>query len=241
VINLKKLTSNGKVRSLLKKLKRPSKKTALKITTYTLILTVLGLSSIIVGSLVGFYLGWRQTSAWDYIKTTEINLRDLYSNSTQTELKAWLPNYQMNFTDGLVWESHLLTYTENRPRYQNVIQVLKNGKGACGEFVWVFCAFCVAKNIPFRMVTVGYFVPNVVDHAWAQVNPSHDGKTWIQVEVTDSCLLLKKGNTTNQLWNRTINNNAYYNKKHYKMVLAYQLNEDGEVVITDVTSTFSQS
>ena len=123
-----------------------------------------------------------QTSVWDQIRITENQLRDLYSNPTQTELKAWLPDVQMNFTDGLVWESQRLSYTENRPKYQNVIQVLMNGKKASvGEFVWVFCAFCVAENIPFRMITVGYFVPNVVDHAWVQVNPSHDGKTW------DSC------------------------------------------------------
>jgi len=145
----------------------------------------------------------------------------------------------MNFTDGLVWESKLLNCTQSRPQYQNVTQVLKNGKGACGEFVWVFCAFCVAKNIPFRMVTVGYFVPNVVDHAWVQVNPSNDGKTWIHVEVTDSCYRLKNGSAISQLWNLTINNNAYYFERNYKMVLAFQLNEGGEVVITDVTSTFS--
>ena len=103
----------------------------------------------------------------------------------------------------------------------------------------MFCAFCVAKNIPFRMVTVGYFVPNVVDHVWAQVNPSRDGKTWIHVEVTDSCVGLRTGKTINQLWNSTINNNSYYFGHHYKMVLAYQLDELDEIAITDVTSTFS--
>lgn len=200
---------------------------------------------ICIGSCGGFCVGFLwgrdagQTLVWDRIKTKENQLRDLYTSSSQTELKAWLPDTQMNFTDGLVWESKLLNYTQSRPQYQNVTQVLKNGKGACGEFVWVFCAFCVAKNIPFRMVTVGYFVPNVVDHAWVQVNPSNDGKTWVHVEVTDSCCRLKKGSAISQLWNLTINNNAYYFERNYKMVLAFQLNEDGEVVITDVTSTFS--
>jgi hypothetical protein len=196
---------------------------------------------ISLGLVVVFWWGFNmgQTAVWDQIRVTENQLRDLYSNSTQNELKAWLPDAQMNFTDGLVWESQKLSYTENRPHYENIAQVLRNGKGACGEFVWVFCAFCVAKNIPFRMVTVGYFVPNVVDHAWAQVNPSGDGKTWVHVEVTDSCYQISRGKTIDQLWNVTINNNSYYNKNHYKMVLAYQLNEDGEVIITDVTSTFS--
>jgi len=214
-----------------------------KLSMWTVLKPLLLAFVILAGIGAAYYLGLSsgQTAVWDMIYTAENNLRDLYSNSTQTELKAWLPSTQMNFTDGLMWESHLLNYTEDRPLYQNAVQVLKNGKGACGEFVWVFGAFCAAKGIPFRMVTVGYFVPNVVDHSWAQVNPSHDGKTWIQVEVTQSCALLKEGRTIGQLWNVTINNNDYYKGNHYKMVLAYQLNEYGEVVITDVTSTFSRS
>jgi len=227
----------AKIQSLLKKLERPSKKSVLKLVIYALIFAFLILSGIIVGLLWGSGIG--QTSVWDQIYTTENQLRDLYSNSTQTQLKAWLPDAQMNFTDGLLWESQRLIYTENRPQYQNVVQVLENGKGACGEFAWVFGAFCVAKSIPFRMVTVGYFVPNVVDHAWAQVNPLRDGKTWIHVEVTDSCVRLRNGATIDQLWNQSINNNSYYYKYHYKMVLAYQLNELGEITITDVTSVFS--
>jgi hypothetical protein len=119
--------------------------------------------------------------------------------------------------------------------------VLNDKKGACGEFVMLYGAFCVANNIPFRLVTVGYFVPNIVDHMWVQVNPSHDDKTWIHVEVTDTCVQLSNGKTIDQLWNQTINNNSYYFKYNYKMVLAYQLNENGEVLITDVTSTFSRA
>ena len=95
-------------------------------------------------------------------------------------------------------------------------------------------------SIPFRIVTVGYFVPNVVDHAWVQVNSSHDGKTWIHVEVTDTCAQLRDGKTIDQLWNQTINNNSYYFKNNYKTVQAYELNENGDVIITDA-STFSPS
>jgi hypothetical protein len=180
-----------------------------------------------------------QTVSWDLIFAYEENLRDLHSNAIQTKLQVWLPNNQMNFTDGLIWESNLLEYNMNRPNYEDVIQVLNNGKGACGEFVWVFAAFCIANDIPVRVVTVGYFSPNVVDHSWAQVNPSNDGKTWIHVEVTDTCVGLKNGKTINDLWNVTINNNACYRNSHYKMVLAYELNQNEEIVITDVTATFS--
>jgi hypothetical protein len=198
---------------------------------------------IVVGGSFLWAINWAdnegQTFVWNMISNTEKNLRDLYSNSTQTELKAWLPNNQMHFTDGLIWESKLINYTEHRPKYQNVTQVLNNGIGACGEFVWVFGSFCVANDIPFRVVGVGYFTPNVMDHNWVQVNLSHDGKTWIHVEVTDTCASLQNGKTLDDLWNMTINNNSYYANRHYKMVLAYELNQNGEILITDVTATFS--
>ncbi len=180
-----------------------------------------------------------QMATWKMISYTENNLRDLYSNATQTELAAWLTDNQMNFTEILMLQSKLMEFTHNRPKYQNVTQVLTNKKGACGEFVWVFGAFCVANNIPFRVIGVGYFVPSVVDHNWAQVNPSHDGETWIHVDVADTCAGYRNGNTTDELWNVTMNNNSYKAKEHYKMVLAYELNQNGEIVITDVTDTFS--
>jgi hypothetical protein len=180
-----------------------------------------------------------KTSVWNMISDTGKNLRDVHSDSTQTELKDWLPSSQMNFTEGLIWESQLIEYNQDRPKYENATQVLKNGKGACGEFVWVFAAFCSANNIPVRVCTVGYFQPNVVDHSWVQVNPSHDGETWIHVEVTDTCVSLQNGKTIDDLWNVSINNNSYYTGRTYKMVLAYELNQNGEIVITDVTSTFS--
>ena len=202
-------------------------------------LVVAFLSMAVFGATWYWAFNWGQTASWDLISATEKDLRDLYSNTTQTELQEWLPNDQMNFTDGLIWESNLLEFTMNRPAYEDVIQVLSNGKGACGEFVWVFAAFCVANGIPVRVVTVGYFDPNVVDHSWAQVNPSNDGKTWIHVEVTDTCVGLRNGKTINDLWNVTINNNARYVNRHYKMVLAYELNQNQEIVITDVTATFS--
>lgn len=228
-------TTRNKARVLFRKLK-PTKKEIIRFFAIVMVVIVVyavswwGVNSI---------LDLGRTDTWDMISNTERSLRDLYANSTQEQLKTWLPNNKMNFTDGLLWESNLLSYTELRPPYQNVTQVLTNKIGACGEYVWVYGAFCVANNIPFRVVGVGYFVPNVVDHNWVQVNPSHDGETWIHVDVTDTCVGLREGKTINDLWNATINNNSKYAASHYKMVLAYELNQNGEIVITDVTSTFS--
>lgn len=206
-------------------------------------ITAIAVALIVFGATFGGTWYWAfpagQTDSWDMISAWEQYLRDLYSNTIQTKLKDRLPDNQMNFTDGLIWESNLLEYTLNRPKYEDVIQVLNNGKGACGEFVWVFAAFCIANDIPVRVVILGYFRPGVVDHSWAQVNPSHDGKTWIHVEVADSCVNLKNGKTIDDLWNVTINNNTYYADRNYKMVLAYELNQNQQIVITDVTATFS--
>lgn len=204
---------------------------------------VITLVIAVVLAAFSFSIYWAEDEGekfvWDMIAKTESNLRDLYSNSTQTELQEWLPDVEMNFTDGLLWESELLTFDMNRQHYQNVTQVLKNGKGACAEFALVFGAFCVANNIPFRFIGVGYFEPGVVDHNWIQVNPSDDGETWIHIDVSDTCDNLKKGKTIDELWNKTINNNAQYVTMDYKMVLAYEMKQNGEILITDVTDTFS--
>jgi hypothetical protein len=218
--------------------KSPSKGKIMQLLAAVVIIACV-IACVFGGTWIWAFKVW-QTTSWDMISSNEKSLRELYTNSTQTELKALLPDIQMNFTDGLIWESHRINYTEDRPSYQNVIQVLRNGKGACGEFAWVFAAFCIANDIPVRVVTLGYFVPNVVDHSWVQINPLRDGMNWIHVEVTDTCCELQKGKTINDLWNVTINNNSYYEKYHYRMVLAFQLNQDGEIVITDVTATFSR-
>jgi hypothetical protein len=216
---------------------KSNKKMVLIVLTLFLVASLMvGLPSYIWGTY-GSYTE-NQMIVWDMIANTENNLRELYSNSTQLALKQWLTDEPMNFTDGLVWESRLLTFSYERPVYQNATQMIEYGKGACGDFTWVYAAFCVAKDIPFRVIHLGYYVQGVVDHSWVQVNPSHDGKTWIHVDISESCDRIQKGQTINQLWNVTINNNRLYIDSHYPMVLAYQL-IDNEVVITDVTSTFS--
>jgi hypothetical protein len=212
-----------------------SKKEAIFMTMFIIVL----LSAFALGAVVSRNEG--QTYVWDMISDTEKNLRDLYSKTTQMRLKSLLPTRLMNFTDCLIWESELINYTEQGPEYENVIQVLNNGTGGLREFVWVFAGFCIANDIPVRVVTVGYIQSDVVDHMWAQVNPSGDGEAWIQVEVNGTCGLLQNGETINDLWNVSINNNSYYINRNYKMVLAYEMKQNSEITITDVTSTFSGS
>jgi len=89
------------------------------------------------------------------------------------------------------------------------------------------------------MLAPGYFISNVVDHAWAEVNPSNDGKTWIHVEVSDSCKGIKNGRDVNDLIGLKINNFSCYHGRNYKMVLAFQVTEDRQVIIVDRTSAYS--
>jgi hypothetical protein len=205
-----------------------------------IIIAALMVGCLLIGFLIGSFNSYQngQMNVWDMISRDEVHLRELYSNSTQATLKQWLSDKPMNFTEGLIWESHLFNFSYDRPVYQNATQMLVYGKGACGDFVWIYGAFCAAKDIPFRIIHVGYWVPGVVDHSWVQVNPSKDGKTWIQVEVAGACDDLKNGKTIDEIWGIRIDNNQAYANSHYKMVLAYQL-IDNQVTITDVTSTFS--
>ena len=111
-LRLKKAVLNSKNASG-EEAKSPSKKRRWKIISWVLISTILVLSGFLVGFLLAF--GWGETSVWDHIRATEDNLRQLYVNETQTDLKAWLPDSQMNFTDGLIWESQLLSFNQKRP------------------------------------------------------------------------------------------------------------------------------
>jgi len=129
---------------------KDSKKGLSKRQTIVLVLVIVAMAAILWWT-IDWTLNEVRMDSWNMISATEKSLRDLYSNSTQTELKKWLPSNHMNFTDGLIWESKLLNFTHDRPKYENVIQVLNNGKGACGEFVWVFGAFCVANDIPLEL------------------------------------------------------------------------------------------
>jgi hypothetical protein len=217
--------------------KKSRKKVIILLTIFLVSTLMIGLPSGYIWGASGSY-DEGQMTVWNLILSNENHLRELYSNSTQSALKQWLPDEQLNFTDGLIWESKLLNFSYDRPAYENVTQMLEYGKGACGDFTWIYAAFCVANDIPVRVIHVGYYVPGVVDHSWVQINPSKDGTTWIHVDVSECCDRIQKGQTINQLWNVTINNNRLYIDSQYKMVLAYQL-IDNEVVITDVTSTFS--
>jgi hypothetical protein len=84
-------------------------------------------------------------------------------------------------------------------------------------------------------VLPGYFIPNVVDHEWAEIDPSKDDKTWIHVEPTDACALIQKG----QDINGTVNNVLYYKTSHYRMVLAFRITEDRHIIIVDRTNVYS--
>lgn len=141
---------------------------------------------------------------------------------------------KLNYTQLLEWESSRINYTrESIERHTNPIEILNYGLGRCGEFSILYVSICLANDIPARLV-----IDLVVDHVWAEVNPSKDGKTWVHVEPTDSCARTQKGRSIYDI-PATVNNPSYYKKKSFQMVFAFQVTEERQVLIIDRTSFYS--
>jgi hypothetical protein len=174
-------------------------------------------------------------STVEYMASNEDVVLTLSSKEVIANLTTMF-SQKLSYIDLLYWESARLNYTETRIFHSNPIDILNYGKGACGEFTILYTAICLANDIPARYVTTGYLIPNVVDHSWSEVNPSKDGKTWIHVEVTDACYSIQTNHVLNP---STVNNTAYYKNRHYAMVLAYQLDANGNVTIIDRTAVYS--
>jgi hypothetical protein len=206
-----------------------------KIVGYVLVAIIL--VSLFIGMF--FWLNYQynegQISVVENIAYTEEVVRNFSSSEVIMNLSTMFPQ-KLNYTDLLDWESRRLNYTENRIWHADPIEILSYGKGACGEFSILYISICLANSIPARLVMTAYLIPNVVDHSWAEVNPLKDGKTWIDVEVTDAWYSIKTTGSLNLL---TINNTSYYKSQHYRMLFAYQLDANRNVIITDRTAVYS--
>jgi len=197
--------------------------------------------AIVLVSFVGLYhwLNYQynegQISVVEYIAYNEEVVRNFSSPEVIMNLSTMFPQ-KFNYTDLLYWEGRRLNYTENRIWHADPIEILSYGKGACGEFSILYVSICLANDIPARLVMTAYLIPNAVDHSWAEINPLKDGKTWIHVEVTDACDSIKRTGSLDPL---TINNTSYYKSRHYRMLFAYQLDANRNVIITDRTAVYS--
>ena len=164
---------------------------------------------------------------------------NLSNRENISKLREQFFSDQLNYTDLLVWESSKLNFTSNRVIHDDPFEIINSTKGACGEFTILYVAACLANNISARILIPAQLIPNVIDHAWAEVNPSNDGKTWIHVDPSDSCVNIQKGATVNDLFGSTIDNTSKYRDNDYKMVLAFQITQDGQIVIVDRTNAYS--
>jgi len=190
------------------------------------------LMAFLIGCYFGYALG--RNDVISKIKChTEISL-ELSSNEVLAQLKEDFPE-RLNYTQLLEWESNRLNYTRgNIIRYTNPIDILNYGLGRCGEFSILYVAICLANGIPARLV-----IDAIVDHVWAEVNPSKDNKTWLHVEVTDSGVRIQKGEKSIYDTPATVDNPSLYKGKDFQLVLAFQVTEEGEVLIIDRTSFYS--
>ena len=198
-------------------------------------LSLLIVAAFLVGFLVGFLYGY-ESGRQDIIHIISHHrevLLNLSSPEIQTQLKQLFPR-KLNYTELLLWESKRLNYTTKQiERHTNPLDILDYGLGKCGEFSILYVAICLANDIPARLVT-----GVTVDHAWAEVNPSKDGVTWIHVEPTDSCVRIQHGKS---IYDEpaTVNNPSLYRNKNFQIVLAFQITENREVIIIDRTSYYT--
>ena len=201
-----------------------------------LIAILLVVACFITGYAWGYLSGVNdgRTSVIEKILYAEGVLLNSSSGDILTELRHNFPE-RLNHTELLTWESTTLNYTQKpiEKRTTNPIEILKRGLGKCGEFSIVYVSICLANDIPARLVT-----DLVIDHMWAEANPSKDGRTWVHVEPTDSCVRIQKEEKGIYDSPATVNNPSLYKAKNFQMVLAFQVTEKRQVLIIDRTSFY---
>ena len=161
---------------------------------------------------------------------------NLSSFEVQSEIREFFPE-KLNYTQLFIWQSTRMNFTQKREVHTDPLEILDYGKGACGEFSIVYVAICLANDIPARLLVTGYIIPGKVDHTWAEVNPSKDGETWIHVDPSDSVIGVQQGKSVDEL--TSFDRPSMYQKKDFKLVLAFEPTQDGDVIIIDRTETYS--
>lgn len=202
------------------------------ITTFVLIIVLI--ASFFVVYKFSFDSG--QLFVANHIRHNESVVRVLSSPEVQSKLKENFPD-NLNYTQLFIWQSTRLNYTQNREVHTDPLEILDYGKGACGEFSIVYVAICLANDIPARLLVTGYIIPGAVDHTWAEINPSKDGETWIHVDPTDSVFGIQQGKSVDEL--TCFDNPSMYQNRDFKLVLAFEPTQDGDVIIIDRTETYS--
>ena len=197
--------------------------------------------TILIGILLivlfsGYYLGYisgRKDVVSKVAHHEKVSI-ELSSNDVLSQLEQHFPE-KLNYTQLLYWQSTRINYTRGKiVRHTNPIEILSYGLGRCGEFSILYVSICLANDIPARVVT-----DLVIDHVWAEVNPSKDGRTWVHVEPTDSCVRIQKGEKSIYDSPATLNNPSLYETKNFQMVFAFQVTEEEQILITDRTSIYT--
>jgi hypothetical protein len=187
----------------------------------------------IIGSNYAFSIGRTEVTA--KIRYHENVALNLSSNDVIAKLKQMFTK-KLNYTQLLTWESARLNYTEGAiERHTDPIAILDYGLGRCGEFSILYASICLANGIPARLVTDA-----VVDHVWTEVNPSIDGKTWIHVDPTQSCVRILSGESIYRE-PATVNNTSFYVEEwhsDFQMVIAFQVTAQRQVLVVDRTSVY---
>jgi len=201
------------------------------------LILVIGVAGVFSGWMCGFNDGKKDVVS--NIVSYENIMLNLSSPKTLSDIKHYFTS-RLNYTELLVWESSRLNYTTRREVHTGPIEILNYGRGGCGELSILYVSICLANDIPARLVVPEPFIPGVIDHAWAEVNPSKDNQKWIHVEVTDSCVRIQQGGS---IYGNppTVDNPLLYRHREYPMVLAFQITDQREILIVDRTSVYRES
>ena len=197
------------------------------------IVIILGLSFFAVYK---FSFDSGQLFVANHIREKVSIVANLSSSEIQSKMKEYFPE-KMNYTELFTWQSTKMNYSQNRDYHTDPLEILDYGKGACLEYAVVYVASCLVNDIPARLLGSGYVIPGQVDHAWAEVNPSRDGKTWIHIEPADCAVSIQNGKSVSEL--KCFNNPSMHYNKHIELVLAFEPTPDGGVIIRDRTEYYS--
>jgi len=131
-------------------------------------------------------------------------LRRLFERTyTLPELLDWLHAR-------LQWSKGQIT------RHSDPLEILRYGKGRCGEYSILFTALCLAHGYRARIVL------DMTDHVWTEIwNPSQ--KTWIHIDPSEKRINDPK--MYERDWKKTLTKiYAFENSKAENITKNYKLN-----------------
>lgn len=175
--------------------------------------------------LASFILGmaWREAKIRQYPPSVRYHQKIMQKISTNEYLEE-LQNYtdfgraidftRKDYHQLLLFLGLNVEYTEEYIlRHEDPIEILKYGRGRCGEFAIAFTALCLANAWEARLVVdnsegISPSGKRNGDHVWTEI---WNGEEWIHIDPTEGARWAKK-NPDNIYSNPFVNNPYMYER-----------------------------